>query len=121
MILMTKDTKEEQALEILIKIAQQFLQSLIKHCKDNDLDGATVETIQAQRVVKFDITLTETPSCSNKELEFLMQKGAGTLGKILIDLIKEKNIQRIPLTVLEDFNEMWNWRDIFKGIVNREG
>ena len=115
---MTKDTNQEQSLEILIKIAHQYLQALIKHCKDNDVDGITEKIIEQEKVINFDIELTEKLLLDKRQVQFLMTKSCNALADILLDLLKSENMYRLPLFVLEDIEKNWNWRQIFKGIAN---
>jgi hypothetical protein len=115
---MTKDTEQEQRLEIVIKIAHQYLQALIKYCNDNNVDSITKDVIKSERVVKFDMLLTERLLISRREVEVLMMKGCDTLADILIDVLKEENVDRLKLSTLEDFEKKWDWKEIFKGITN---
>ena len=121
MILMTKDTIDHQKLEIMIKMAHQFLLTLINYGKKNNLDGITAKQIEDQKVIKFDMELTETLNMPKLELYLLMKDGIWGIAHILIDIMKENKMKNIPLTVLENFEKRWDWKEIFKGIAeNRE-
>ena len=118
---MTKDTIDHQKLEVKIKIAHDFLQTLINYCKKNNLDGITGKEISDQKIVKFDMTLTETLGIPKRELYGIMHEGILGIACILIDIMKETKIKKIPLEVLEQFEMKWDWKEIFKGIAqNRE-
>ena len=121
MILMTKDTIDHQKLEVRIKIAHDFLHTLINYCKKNNLDGITAKQISDQKIVKFDMTLTESLGIPKRELYKIMQEGILGIASILIDIMKETKIKKIPLKVLEEFEIRWDSKEIFKGIAqNRE-
>ena len=121
MTLMTKNTVKHQKLEIMIKIAHDFLQTLINYCKKNNLKGITAKQISDQKIVKFDMTLTESLGIPKRELYEIMHEGIFGIAHILIDIMKETKVTKIPLHVLEEFEVKWDWKEIFKGITeNRE-
>ena len=120
MTLMTKDTIDHQKLEIMIKMAHDFLQTLINYCKKNNLDGITVKQISDQKIVKFDMTLTESLNIPKRELLEIMHEGIYGIAHILIDIMVENKIKMMPLTVLENFEKRWDWKEIFKGIAEKK-
>jgi len=114
---MTKDTNAEQRLEIMIKIAHQFLQALIKYCEVNHKKGITAYEITATRGVNFDMELTEPLGIKKPELAGLMHDGVAGIASMLISVMKDTRAKKIPLKVLMEFEERWNWKEIFKSVM----
>jgi hypothetical protein len=117
MILMTKDTIAEQRLEIMIKIAHQFLQALIKYCEVNHKKGITADEITATRGVNFDMELIEPLGIRKPELAGLMHDGVVGIASMLINVMKDTKATHIPVSVLMDFEKRWNWKEIFKSVI----
>ena len=105
MIPMTKDTGAEQRLEIMIKIAHQFLQALIKYCEVNHKNGITEAEITSTRGVNFDMELTEPLGIRKPELAGLMHDGVLGIASMLINVMKDTKATQIPLSVLVDFEK----------------
>jgi len=121
MTLMTKDTNSEQRLEIMIKIAHQFLQSLIVYCEDNNKKGISEREILDTRGVNFDMTLTEPLGVKRGELAELMHDGVLGIASMLVKVMKDTNTKVLPLKVLMDFEERWDWRKLFKDVMADKG
>lgn len=113
----TKDTGAEQRLEIMIKIAHQFLQELIKFCERNQRSGITADEIIKTRGVNFDMVLTEPLGVNKEELAMLMRDGVIGIASMLVKTMKNTNTNEIPLRVLKDFENRWDWKAIFKSVM----
>ena len=114
---MTKDTIAEQRLEIMIIIAHQFLQALIKYCEVNHKKGITADEITATRGVNFDMELIEPLGIRKPELAGLMHDGVEGIASMLINVMKDTKATHIPVSVLMDFEKRWNWKEIFKSVI----
>ena len=114
---MTKDTIAEQRLEIMIKIAHQFLQALIIYCEVNHKKGITADEITATRGVNFDMELIEPLGIRKPELAGFMHDGVVGIASMLINVMKDTKATHIPVSVLMDFEKRWNWKEIFKSVI----
>jgi hypothetical protein len=121
MILMDEavNTDKHQRLEIMIKISHQFLKALIKYGEEKKLEGLTKDQISDRRIIRFDMVLIEKNTLEREDIAEIMQDGVEGIAGILVGIMGDMGLNIMPLKVIKDFEKRWDWKEIFKGAIDR--
>ena len=113
------DTDKHQRLEIMIKISHQFLKALIDYGEKNNLEGLTKDQITDRRIIRFDMVLIENNALEREDIAEIMQDGVEGIAGILVGIMGDMGLEVMPIKVLKDFEKRWDWKEIFKGAIDR--
>jgi hypothetical protein len=113
------NTDKHQRLEIMIKISHQFLKALIKYGEEKKLEGLTKHQITDRRIIRFDMMLIEKNTLERDDIAEIMQDGVEGIAGILVGIMGDMGLDIMPLKVLKDFEKRWDWKEIFKGAIDR--
>lgn len=113
------NTDKHQRLEIMIKISHQFLKALIKYGEEKKLEGLTKDQISDRRIIRFDMVLIEKNTLEREDIAEIMQDGVEGIAGILVGIMGDMGLNIMPLKVIKDFEKRWDWKEIFKGAIDR--
>lgn len=114
----TKDTREEQALEIMIKISHEYLKKLITWAEAEHKYAVTKEEIiRCVKRVDFNMFLTEDLSIPKKAVALIMRDGIEGVSSMLVEVLDETEHQIMPVSVLKNFEQTWDWKQIFSAVM----
>lgn len=114
----TKDTAEEQALEIMIKISHEYLVGLIDFADSEHKYAVTkAEIIRAVKRVDFNMDLVEDLLIPKDQVAIIMRDGIEGVSTMLLDVLEETGKDIMPIVVLKNFEKTWDWKNIFKSVM----